>query len=356
MSLSCSVASWIVGHGFLPVPGPAGISERTFLQIRPAQFPCRAHARFIAGGAPVRPSAPPAEAVWPGLPHMQNILPFPSASPCMVTIHDVLFEAYPHFFPWFFRVRSKLLMRSAAANSAHVFTVSQYSRNEIIRRYSLAPDRITVLYNGVDSSKYVPGDGGRQEIEACGLTPGGYVLSIGRLDARKNHVSLLEAYARLKGPVPTLVIAGQHAFGHEKAYHAVQHLGLQEKVRILENVDDALLPALYRHAKLFVYPSWAEGFGMPPVEAMASGVPVICSNTTLLPEIVGGNGLLVAPGDIGELAAAMNRVLSDDALAQRLHVLGLERARSFQWETAARKLREVYVSFFGSSRRETSQC
>lgn len=278
--------------------------------------------------------------------HMQNILPLLSLCPCMVTIHDLLFEAYPQFFPPLFRLRSTCLMRSAAARSEHVFTVSNYSRGEIIARYSIRPDKVTVLHNGVDTRRFRPGDEDRAAVLSRGLVPNGYILSVGRLDRRKNHVSLLEAYARMKQPLPDLVIVGQRDFRYEQVYQAVERLQLQARVKILENAADDLLPALYRHAALFVYPSWAEGFGMPPLEAMASGVPAIVCNSTALPEVVGEQAVLVEPGDVDQLAAAMQTLLSGGSDTDRLRREGPARAAAFTWEKAAGCIHARYLSYF----------
>jgi glycosyltransferase involved in cell wall biosynthesis len=284
--------------------------------------------------------------------HMQNVLPMPSLTPCLVTIHDLLFESHPQFFSPLFRFRSRLLMRSAAARSAHVFTVSNYSKQEIISRYGVAPDKVTVLYNGVDTSRFYPGADGREQVEALGLVPGNYLLTVGRLDVRKNHVTLLEAYARLPRHAPELVIAGQRDYRFEQVNQTVERLNLQGRVRIMEQAGDQLLPALYRHARLFVYPSWAEGFGMPPLEAMASGVPVITSQSTALPEIVGNKGVLVNPGSVAELSAAMTLLLENSCLVDEQKNYGLERVASFRWEESARAVSSIYSGYFDGIRTE----
>jgi glycosyltransferase involved in cell wall biosynthesis len=281
--------------------------------------------------------------------HMQNILPLPGFSPCMVTIHDVLFEAFPQFFPIFFRVRSKILMKLAAMQSKHVFTVSEYSKSEIVNRYAVNPDKVTVMYNGVDTAKFFPGNEGKPAIESIGLTSGGYILTTGRLDVRKNHINLLKAYAKLREDAPMLVIVGQRDYKYAQIYETIDSLKLNQRVKILENVDDSLLPALYRHAKFFVYTSWAEGFGMPLVEAMASGIPVICSDTTSLPEIAGNCGILIHPGNIEEISTAMAGLLLDNEAGQKLKLPGLERCKSFQWDVSAQKVHGIYSSYFDNA-------
>jgi len=171
-------------------------------------------------------------------------------------------------------------------------------------------------------------------------------LSVGRLEPRKNRLGLLRALALLPTPRPKLVIAGQRDFGYEKIFQLRDELLLQDDVIFLETASDDLLAALYRNARLFVYPSFAEGFGMPVIEAMASGIPVITSNTTSLPEVAGDAALLVDPHSPEEIRDAMNRVLHDEALAARMREAGIRRAEVFNWDGAADMLADKYRAYF----------
>ena len=275
--------------------------------------------------------------------HTQYILPIPSFSMGVVTIHDILFETHPQYFAPLFRFRSRILMRLSAVRASHVFTVSEYSRQEMLSRYQIAPKKISVIHNGVDESRFYPGDVGKDVIESRGLISKGYVLSVGRLEPRKNHVALLRAYAQLQDVTLPLVIAGQPHFGFDEVYQVIQELKLDGRVRILSDVNDDELPALYRHARLFVYPTWAEGFGMPPLEAMASGVPVITSNTTSIPEVVGVAALLVDPSDVNGLHHAMENLLSDHVIYSELRERGIMQSKAFNWKDQAEKVRKVYL-------------
>ncbi|QRX82861.1 glycosyltransferase family 1 protein [Glaciimonas sp. PAMC28666] len=275
--------------------------------------------------------------------HTQYVLPWPLRCLGMVTIHDVLFESHPEYFERIFVLRSRVLMRLAAKHAAHLFTVSEFSRSEIVRLYGVSESRISVVLNGVDLSRFKPGTEGRQLLFARGLVSGNYILSVGRLEPRKNHRSLLEAYALIKGDVPNLVLIGHRDFGFDVVFSTIARLGLGDRVRVLEDVADAELPVLYRHARLFVYPAFAEGFGMPPLEAMAAGIPVIASNTTAIPEVVGEAGLLVAPDDIDGLAQAMQRLLNDPLEHARLTLVARERAQLFNWDQPAHQVRERYL-------------
>jgi glycosyltransferase involved in cell wall biosynthesis len=276
--------------------------------------------------------------------HTQYICPIPRLTACVVTIHDILFETHPHFFEPFFVVRSKVLMRYSARKSRHVFTVSQFSKQEIISRYHLNACDISVVCNGVDVSKFKPDGSGTDYILARGLASGQYILSVGRLEPRKNHLNLLSAYAKLSPNAFPLVLVGQKFFGYNDIYEEINRLNLSNRVIVVEDATDEELPALYRHAAFFVYPSWAEGFGIPPLEAMASGTPVITSNSTAIPEVAGECALLVSPGDVDEIAVSMQLLLDSPMLRKKMAADGLAQAQKFVWENAALTTLEVYRS------------
>jgi len=275
--------------------------------------------------------------------HTQYILPLPSFCAGMVTIHDILFETHPQYFAPLFRFRSTVLMRLSARRASHIFTVSEFSRQAMLSRYHIALEKISVIHNGVDDTKFYAGDPGRDIVEGRGLSSRGYILSVGRLEPRKNHVALLSAYAKLQSVQLPLVIIGQPHFGFDEIFQVIRDLHLEGRVRILSDVKDEELPAFYRHAKLFVYPTWAEGFGMPPLEAMASGVPVISSDSTSIPEVVGDAAVLVSPGDIDALAKAIDHVLFDQVFYSDMQQRGLKQVKVFQWGAAAEKVRAVYL-------------
>lgn len=267
--------------------------------------------------------------------HMQYRLPLLPAGACACTIHDVLYETHPQFFTPFFVWHSRWTGRRAAQRAALLFTVSEFSRRELVRLYDLQQERIAITCNGVDFQRFKPGAEGAERVRALGLEPGGYLLTLGRLEPRKNHGTLLRAYARLGTDAPPLVIVGQRDFRHGEVFDEVQRLQLQARVHLLEHVDDVTLPAVLRHARLFVYPAWAEGFGMPVAEAMASGVPVLTSNTTSLPEVAGPGAALFDPGSEVAVAQALERMLLDPALRQQMVQAGLQHVRQYDWQRAA---------------------
>lgn len=267
--------------------------------------------------------------------HMQYRLPLLMAGACACTIHDLLYETHPQFFSPFFVWQSRITGRRAARRAALLFTVSVFSRQELVRLYGVSPGQVAITCNGVDFERFKPGSDGEDLVRALGLEPRAYLLTLGRLEPRKNHLTLLRAYARLGADAPPLVIVGQRDFRYGEVFDEVKQLKLESRVRMLEHVGDEALPAVLRHACLFVYPAWAEGFGMPVAEAMASGVPVLTSNTTSLPEVAGPGALLADPGSAEDLAQAMARMLGDPGLRQRLVEEGLQHVHRFDWQRSA---------------------
>jgi glycosyltransferase involved in cell wall biosynthesis len=276
--------------------------------------------------------------------HTQYIVPPLISCPCVVTVHDILFESHPEFFGRLFVARSRLLVRRSVRKSAEVFTVSDFSKQQIVNRYGVSPDRIHTIFNGVDEKRFFPGDQGHHVVRKAGLLPGEYFLTVGRLEPRKNHANLLRAWAALPTPRPRLVFIGQRHFGYDEALQLRESLNLTGDVVLLENIQDEELPSFFRHAKGFVYCSWAEGFGMPVLEAMASGIPVISSSTTALSEICGNAALLVDPANPLAIRDAVVTMQAQAEMRAQLIQRGLERMREFDWERAARKVRHVYLS------------
>lgn len=281
--------------------------------------------------------------------HTQYIVPPLCPCPTAVTVHDTLFESHPQFFEKAFTYRSKLLVRYSSRKSDLVFTVSGFSRQEMLRRYNLREDRVTNIANGVDLVRFRPGSDGALEVQALGLKPGAYLLTVGRLEPRKNHAGLLNAYSKLARPRPKLVIVGQRDFGYSELFRLVDTLDLKDEVLFFENVDDSLLPALYRHALAFIYPTWAEGFGMPILEAMASGVPVLTSGGTALSEVAGDAAIYLQPEDAASMSRSIMDVISDAELRASLVRRGLARAACFNWEGSASRLIHSYRMYFGNA-------
>ena len=275
--------------------------------------------------------------------HVQYVAPPFLFCNTAVTIHDILFESHQEYFEKSFIFRSRLLVPYSAKRSSIVFTVSEYSRHAISETYSIPAQKIHTIPNGVDTERFFPGDIGGDAIAELGLPRGGYYLSVGRLEPRKNHATLLRAWAQIQAPRPPLVLVGQRHFQYSEVLDLIHTLHLEEDITVLEQVSDASLPAIYRNAKGFIYCSWAEGFGMPVLEAMASGIPVISSASTALSEVCADAALLVNPRDSQEIASTVLSLEVDLDLREKLIMRGLNRVRDFTWEHSAQVVRKAYL-------------
>jgi glycosyltransferase involved in cell wall biosynthesis len=278
--------------------------------------------------------------------HEPNYVAFPFRGPTVITIHDLSFVHYPGMHP---RDRLAYLERylpKALSEAAHVTTDSQEVRREVIAHFGLDPARATAIHLGVDGA-YKPRDEGqcREVLARYGLRYGDYLLSVGTLEPRKNLTTVIQAFAalpeRLRGNMP-LVIAGRRGWLSGDVEGMIQRGERAGWLRFLGFVPQTDLPMVYAGARLFVYPSRYEGFGLPVVEAMASGAPVITSSVSCLPEIAGDAAELVHPDDGDGLAATLARLLEDDVRRTELRSLGLNRAKRFSWQRCAEETVAVY--------------
>ena len=265
----------------------------------------------------------------------------------IVTVHDLWLDRHPKYSKKFFgQAASFLRTRRRAWGAARVLTVSQHSSRDIQELYGLPQDRISVIPNGVSGDFRPEFDPSRfSKIQSrYGIPSGPYFLFLGGADPRKNHTTLFRAYAQSPAFSQNhyLVVVGNstHRFG--SVIETGRLFGILDRIVCTGPVSLDDLRLLYSHADLFVFPSRYEGFGLPVLEAMACGTPVIASDTTALPEVAGDAAILVNPEDPAELAQAMVRVLEDSNLRQALRTRGFERARLFSWERAARQTLSVY--------------
>jgi glycosyltransferase involved in cell wall biosynthesis len=289
----------------------------------------------------------------PDLLHVQYTAPPLAPCPVVATIHDLSFEHLPETFKRRSRMQLRLTVRRTARRAAHVIAPSEFTRRDLIETYGLDPARVTAIPLAA-APHFRPVDD-RREVERVRRRyrlGGEYVLAVGSIQPRKNLPRLVRAYSLLRrergrSNLPQLVLAGKQAWLYGETLEAIEEEGVGGSVILTGYVSEADLPALYTGALCFVYPSYFEGFGLPPLEAMSCGAPVLTGNLTSLPEVVGDAGLAVDPFDTGALAGALARLIDDDALRASLRARGLQRARSFDWRDTARMTLQVYRRVIG---------
>ena len=263
----------------------------------------------------------------------------------VVTFHDATFLLLPQRYPALRRAYMTLVTRAAARVADAIVTPSRTARDDVVRTLGVDPGMVVAIPEAA-GARFSPEDdpGERERVRRAYALPERYVLSVGSLEPGKNRGRLILAYARLRaeGIAAPLLIAGQPAWRHEAEAELVRGLGLERDVRFLGYVPDADLPALYRGAALLAFPSLYEGFGLPVLEAMACGTPVVTSDRSATAEIANDAALLVDPHDIDALASAIGRLLADEQLRDELRARGLARAGEFSWRRAAQETLSLY--------------
>jgi glycosyltransferase involved in cell wall biosynthesis len=268
--------------------------------------------------------------------------PMGSRCPFNVTVHDLSFLFYPEGFRTLNRLYLRLFARLSARQARRVIAVSESTKRDVIEQYGIAPEKVDVVYNGVDPAfRPLPADQVSAFRTDRGL-PDRFILFVGTLEPRKNIARLLQAYARLPGARPPFMLVGGKGWFYDEVFSLVERLELGAEVHFAGYVPADDLPCWYNAADLFVYPSLYEGFGLPPLEAMACGTPVVTSTASSLPEVVGPAALLVDPTDTEALAVAMERGLTDAGLRAQMKAQGLARAADFSWSETARRTKESY--------------
>lgn len=262
----------------------------------------------------------------------------------VVTVHDVFAWAFPGTNAPLETLIYRCWLPRALPKVGTVITDSLASKADIVRYLGVAGDKVPVIYLGVSSNfQPIPLAEAENRLARYRLHPG-YILSVGTPDRRRNLARLLRAYALLRGQgeCRPLVVVGVRRGRGQPLARELESLDLLPHVVLLGHVDEADLPALYGAADLFVFPSLYEGFGLPPLEAMACGTPVACSSAASLPEVVGEAAVTFDPSNVEAIAGAMRQVLASQDKAKDLRLLGLERAGQFTWQRTARQTLGVY--------------
>jgi glycosyltransferase involved in cell wall biosynthesis len=273
----------------------------------------------------------------------------PPLTPCrsIVTIHDCIHLMFPQYLPnRLAYAYARTFLWTATRQAERVLTVSEASRRDLLRLLGVPAEKICVIPNAIDERFWVPPP--EEEVvrvrERYQLNDP-FVLYTGNIKPHKNIERLIEAFYRLRRGGPDnlrLLIIGDEISKYPTLRRAVHRHMLHKHVRFLGFVPDGTLAVLYRLAAVFAFPSLYEGFGLPPLEAMASGTPVVTSNVSSLPEVVGDAAVLIDPYDPDAIAAGIRRVLEDEGLREDLRERGYRRAREFSWERSVARIREIY--------------
>lgn len=278
------------------------------------------------------------------------IAPFRSLQPLVVTVYDTVYKQFPEHYPHLFVRYLQTLVPRSLRRATKIITISEATRQDVIRDYGIDPSKIVVTHLGVDRERFSPAAarGTDATLARYGIRDD-YVLHVGSLVARKNIPLLLEAIALLKArkqwDMRQVVLAAAPIPGMPgtEAIHAtIARLGLAEDVVMTGSVPDDLLPGLYARAGVLALPSLYEGFGLPLIEAMASGTLVVAAASPAVDEVVGGAGLLVPVGDREAMANALSSVLYDPDARRQLKQAGLDQAAGFGWDRTAQQTLDVY--------------
>jgi glycosyltransferase involved in cell wall biosynthesis len=277
--------------------------------------------------------------------------------PVVVTIHDLAFEHLPQTFTRRGAWQLKMTVRRTARHAARIATVSEFSRKDIVTTYRLPKEKVVVTYNGVNAN-FNPSPNRSDEAVLIRQKYGiarAFILTVGSLQPRKNLVRLIRAYSQLRTQYPEfgeqLVIVGRKLWLHDEIFKEVKEQRWSKDVILTGYVPEEDLPALYRAARAFAYPSFFEGFGLPVLEAMACGTPVVTSNLSSMPEITGEGAMLVDPFEEQTIAAGLYCVVTDESLRYRLREDGLLQAQRFTWRNTAEKTFQLYHETYGETRK-----
>jgi len=277
------------------------------------------------------------------------IAPLKAKSPVVLTVYDLIALKFPEWCHAANRLHYGVMLPRSIQRADAIIVPSEATRRDIVERFPEAEARITVVPLGLGAEfRPVTDEGIRGDVRARLGLPDRYILFVGNTEPKKNLVRLLDACHLLRqshAAVPHLAIAGCDAWGHDEVVDRIRELGLGEDVCVLGFVPQEDLPTLYSMAEIFAFPSLYEGFGLPPLEAMACDTPVLTSDRGSLPEVVGDAALVVDPEDPSSIAVGLRQLLEDAALRDTLIARGRERVRRYTWRQAAEATEKVYAQF-----------
>ncbi|GKX67815.1 glycosyltransferase family 4 protein [Inconstantimicrobium mannanitabidum] len=278
--------------------------------------------------------------------HTQYYSPIIKNCKLVVTIHDVSFIHYPECFNTMELIRNRLWIRNAAKRADSILTVSEYSKQDIVKQFGVNDNKVHVTYLAPSGIFRELEDKDVEQAKEKFKIDAPYILAVGNLQPRKNLVTLINSYVKIKSSdinfKHKLVIVGKKAWKYDAIFSTLNSHNLSDDIILTDYVSEEDLVRLYNGADVFIYPSIFEGFGLPVIEAMACGTPVITSNTTSLPEVVDDAAILIDPYNQEEIVSKIEALCMDNQLKNELRGKGLKRAKLFSWETTAKKVMDVY--------------
>jgi glycosyltransferase involved in cell wall biosynthesis len=286
--------------------------------------------------------------------HIPHLMGVPQYLPCpyIITVHDLLDYMYRNHAAGLRRTANFYFTKHVLTHAARIFAVSHFTKKDVERLFHISDQSVEVVYNAIDE-RFRQGhatEADRQFIGERYQVNYPFLLYTGRISPHKNVARIIEAFAALKAELDKegqfselkLIIIGDEVSRHPDLRRTVIKSGVQNDVRFLGFVPIDILRIFYDAAKIFVFPSLYEGFGLPPLEAMALGTPVVTSNTSSLPEVVGNAAVLVNPENVFDISRALHRVLLDKALREKLKQRGYEQAQRYSWDLSVQRIRRVY--------------
>ncbi len=265
-----------------------------------------------------------------------HYLPIFAPKKSVVSILDVSYIYFPELFKKKDLIQLKKWTKYSAKKSGKILTISESSKNDIIKEYGVSREKVEVIYPGISTGLSANNKLRMEDLENKFGIKNKYILFVGTLQPRKNITRLIEAYSKIDTDV-SLVIVGRRGWKYEEILNAPDKYNVKDKVLFLENVSDEELPSLYKNAEFFILPSLYEGFGIPVLEAMSYGTAVITSNISSLPEVGGDAALYVDPNDAEDISKKMKKLLEDDNLKKQLIDKGKKQVEKFSWEKSARE-------------------
>jgi len=266
----------------------------------------------------------------------------------IVTVHDVGFARFPKLYNWMDKLYHNWIMKFIKKHAKKIITISKFSKQEIIELYNIEPEKIAIIYNGFNQMAYRPVEKAstiKKVLQKYQLTKP-FFLNIARLEYKKNILGLIKAFKIFQGQFDPdkkyqLVLAGGGGQGYVDILQEIEKQNLKDSIIILGWVNEADLPKLLNASTAFVFPSFYEGFGIPILEAMSCGTPVITSNVASLPEVAGDAALLIDPYDSEKIAQAMNKIITDEDLCNELTRKGFKQIKKFSWQRCAREVLNI---------------